>query len=59
VRSGVEQYLHALYSLRAWAGKSIFHCYNYIYTYIQKDRLNFVRLYFMNYTWHVNDLLNV
>jgi len=28
-----------------------------IYRVIQKDGLNFVRLCFMNYTWHVNDLL--
>jgi len=25
---------------------------------IQKDGLNFVRLYFLNYTWYVNDLYN-
>jgi len=23
---------------------------------IKKDGLNFVRLYFLNYTWYVNDL---
>ena len=27
------------------------------YSVIQKDGLNFVRLYFLNYTWYVNDLL--
>ena len=26
---------------------------------IQKDGLNFVRLYFLNYTWYVNDLRNI
>jgi len=26
---------------------------------IQKDALNFVRLYFLNYTWYVNDLHNI
>jgi len=26
---------------------------------IQKDGLNFVRLYFLNYTWYVNDLHNI
>jgi len=26
------------------------------YSVIKKDGLNFVRLYFLNYTWHVNDL---
>jgi len=26
---------------------------------IQKDGLNFVRLYFLNYTWYVNDRHNV
>jgi len=26
---------------------------------IQKDGLNFVRLYFLNYTRHVNDLRNI
>ena len=26
---------------------------------IRKDRLNFVRLYFLNYAWHVNDLHNI
>jgi hypothetical protein len=30
-----------------------------IYSVIQKDGLNFVRLYFLNYTWHVNDLHNI
>jgi len=24
-----------------------------------KDGLNFVRLYFLNYTWYVNDLHNI
>ena len=33
--------------------------YIYIYRVIQKDVLNFVRLYFLNYTWHVNDLHNI
>jgi len=26
---------------------------------IQKDGLNIVRLYFLNYTWHMNDLHNI
>jgi len=26
------------------------------YSVIKKDGLNFVRLYFLNYTWYVNDL---
>ena len=26
---------------------------------IQKDGLNFVRLYFLNYTWYVSDLHNI
>ena len=30
-----------------------------IHSVIQKDGLNFVRLYFLNYTWHVNDLHNI
>jgi len=29
------------------------------YSMIQKDGLNFVRLYFLNYTWYVNDLHNI
>jgi len=29
------------------------------YSVIQKDGLNFVRLYFLNYTWNVNDLHNI
>jgi len=29
------------------------------YSVIQKDELNFVRLYFLNYTWCVNDLHNI
>ena len=38
--------------------------YIYIHTYIyysviQKDGLNFVRLYFPKYTWYVNDLHNI
>jgi len=30
-----------------------------IYRVIQKDGLNFVRLYFINYTWYVNDINNI
>jgi len=30
--------------------------YIYIYSVIEKDGLNFVRVYFLNYTWYVNDL---
>jgi len=30
-----------------------------IYRVIQKDGLNFVRLYFLNYTSYVNDLHNI
>jgi len=26
---------------------------------IQKDELNFVSLYFLNYTWYVNDLHDI
>jgi len=33
--------------------------YNIIYSVIQKDGLNFVRLYFLNYTWYENDLHNI
>jgi len=29
------------------------------YSVIQKDGLNFVRLYFPNNTWYVNDLHNI
>jgi hypothetical protein len=29
------------------------------YSVIQKDGLNFVRLYFLNYTWYVNDPHNI
>jgi len=29
------------------------------YSLIQKDGLNFVRLYFLNYAWYVNDLHNI
>jgi hypothetical protein len=29
------------------------------YSVIQNDGLNFVRLYFLNYTWYVNDLRNI
>jgi len=32
---------------------------SYKYTVIHKDGLNFVRLYFLNYTWYVNDLHNI
>ena len=32
---------------------------NGIYSVIQKDGLNFVRLYFLNYTWYVNYLHNI
>jgi len=30
-----------------------------IYSVIQKDGLNFLRLYFLNYIWHVNYLHNI
>jgi hypothetical protein len=30
-----------------------------MYSLIQKDGLNFVRLYFLNYKWYVNDLRNI
>ena len=30
-----------------------------MYSVIQKDGLSFVRLYFLNYTWYVNDLHNI
>jgi hypothetical protein len=30
-----------------------------IYSMIKKDGLNFVRLYFLNYTWYLNDLHNI
>ena len=33
--------------------------YRYIYRVIQKDGLNFVRQYFLNYTRYVNDLHNI
>jgi hypothetical protein len=36
--------------------------FKYVYVCIymtQKDGLNFVRLYFLNYTWYVNDLHNI
>jgi len=29
------------------------------YSVIQKDGLNFVLLYFLNYTWYMNDLHNI
>jgi hypothetical protein len=29
------------------------------YSVIKKDGLNFVRLYFLNCTWYVNDLYNI
>jgi hypothetical protein len=29
------------------------------YGVIKKDGLNFVRLYFLNYIWYVNDLYNI
>jgi len=29
------------------------------YSVIQKDGLNFVRPYLLNYTWYVNDLHNI
>ena len=32
--------------------------YIYIYSVIQKDGINFERLYFLNYTRYVNDLHN-
>jgi len=30
-----------------------------MYSVIKKDGLNFVRLYFLNYTWYVDDLHNI
>jgi len=34
-------------------------CFILIYSMIQKDGLNFVCLYFLNYTWYMNDLHNI
>jgi len=34
-------------------------CLFTLYKMIQKDGLNFVRLYFLNYTRYVNDLHNI
>jgi len=33
--------------------------FSLLYSMIQTDGLNFVRLYFLNYTWYVNDLPNI
>ena len=30
-----------------------------VYSVIKKDGLNFVRLYFVNYIWYVDDLHNI
>ena len=35
------------------------HTHTHTQSLIQKDGLNFVRLYFLNYTWYVNDLHNI
>ena len=32
---------------------------NVLYRVIQKDELKFVNLYFLNYTWYVNDPHNI
>jgi len=37
----------------------IFQLMHTIYSVIQKHGLNFVRLYFLKYTWYVNDLQNI
>jgi len=49
---------------RAWSCSFYFkHISEYIYVYIksaiQKDGLHFVRLYFLNSTWYVDDLHNI
>jgi hypothetical protein len=41
------------------AGPLYFWGLNFIYGVIKKDGLNFVRLYFLNYTRYVNDLPNI
>ena len=33
--------------------------WSFVYRVIKKNGLNFVRLYFLNYTWYVNDLHNI
>jgi len=38
---------------------TVFNAGNLLYRVIQKDGLNFVRLYFLNYTCYVNDLHNI
>jgi len=43
----IQQYM--IYSKRAFVLVSV----------IQEDGLNFVHLYFLNYTWYVNDLHNI
>ena len=39
--------------------KNIVASVSVLYRVIQKDGINFVRLYFLNYTWYVNDLRNI
>ena len=41
----------------AWLHSAII--FKRLYSVIKKDGLNFVRLYFLNYTWYVNDLHNI
>jgi len=50
--------LHVLSVLSIeWANKVRRLCL--MYSVIQKEGLNFVRLYFLNYTWYVNELHNI
>ena len=39
--------------------KNIVASVSVLYRVIQKDGINFVRLYFLNYTFYVNDLRNI
>ena len=53
---GISEPIHINKGVRLGCGLSpvLFN----IYRVIQKYGLNFVRLYFLNYTWYVNDLHN-
>jgi len=56
---GVQKLVYELNNIRKYSLTQKSCVRLYIYRVIKKDGLNFVRLYFLNYIWYVNDLHNI
>ena len=57
--AATREVLHFFPSIAGTKKVRLFHPNPLTYSVFQKDGLNFVRLYFLNYTWYENNLHNV